>query len=86
MFTMFDQDMSFDPHIKQVSMTAFFHLPNIVKIRKISPTHLLPLDLITVILYYQDVLVSLWKVSSWNKMLQQNCWKGTEGEIILLLS
>ena len=32
---MFDQDMSFDPHVKQVSRTAFFHLRNIVKIRSI---------------------------------------------------
>ena len=32
---MFDQDMSFDPHIKQVSRTGFFHLRNIVKIRNI---------------------------------------------------
>ena len=29
---LFDQDMSFDAHIKQVSRTAFFHLRNIVKI------------------------------------------------------
>ena len=32
---MFDQDMSFDQHIKQVSRTAFFHLHNIKNIRNI---------------------------------------------------
>ncbi|XP_075329020.1 uncharacterized protein LOC142388045 [Odontesthes bonariensis] len=31
----FDQNLSFDSHIKQVSRTAFFHLHNIVKIRNI---------------------------------------------------
>uniref|UniRef100_A0A8D3CNL5 Reverse transcriptase domain-containing protein n=1 Tax=Scophthalmus maximus TaxID=52904 RepID=A0A8D3CNL5_SCOMX len=31
----FDQDMSFDSHIKQVSRTAFFHLRNIKNIRNI---------------------------------------------------
>ena len=31
----FDQDMSFNLHIKQVCRTAFFHLRNIVKIRNI---------------------------------------------------
>ncbi|XP_075334697.1 uncharacterized protein LOC142396039 [Odontesthes bonariensis] len=31
----FDQNLSFDSHIKQVSRTAFFHLRNIVKIRNI---------------------------------------------------
>ncbi|RCU35148.1 hypothetical protein DVA81_17760 [Acinetobacter baumannii] len=31
----FDQDMSFNAHIKQTSRTAFFHLRNIVKIRHI---------------------------------------------------
>ena len=29
----FDQDLSFDSHIKSVSRTAFFHLRNIAKIR-----------------------------------------------------
>ena len=32
---MFDQDMSFNSHIKQISRTAFFHLRNISKIRHI---------------------------------------------------
>ena len=31
----FDQDLSFNYHIKQTSMTAFFHLRNIAKIRHI---------------------------------------------------
>ncbi len=31
----FDQDMSFNSHIKQISRTAFFHLRNIAKIRNI---------------------------------------------------
>ncbi|XP_038581024.1 uncharacterized protein LOC119907367, partial [Micropterus salmoides] len=31
----FDQDMSFKSHIKQISRTAFFHLRNIAKIRNI---------------------------------------------------
>jgi len=31
----FDQDLGFDSHIKQVSKTSFFHLHNIVKIRNI---------------------------------------------------
>ena len=31
----FDQNVSFDAHIKQVSRTAFFHLRNIAKIRNI---------------------------------------------------
>ena len=31
----FDQDMSFNTHIKQTSRTAFFHLRNIIKIRHI---------------------------------------------------
>ena len=31
----FDQNLSFDAHIKQVSWTAFFHLRNIAKIRNI---------------------------------------------------
>ena len=31
----FDQDMSFNLHIKQICRTAFFHLRNIVKIRSI---------------------------------------------------
>ena len=31
----FDQDMSFNSHIKQISRTAFFHLRNISKIRHI---------------------------------------------------
>ncbi|XP_051799606.1 uncharacterized protein LOC127532288 [Acanthochromis polyacanthus] len=31
----FDQDMSFNSHIKQVCRTSFFHLRNIVKIRNI---------------------------------------------------
>jgi len=31
----FDQNLSFDAHIKQVSRTAFFHLRNIAKIRNI---------------------------------------------------
>ncbi len=31
----FDQDLSFDSHIKQTSRTAFFHLRNIAKIRPI---------------------------------------------------
>ena len=31
----FDNNLSFDAHIKQVSRIAFFHLRNIVKIRKI---------------------------------------------------
>ncbi|XP_068184064.1 uncharacterized protein [Antennarius striatus] len=31
----FDQDLSFNTHIKQVSRTAFFHLRNIAKIRHI---------------------------------------------------
>ena len=31
----FDQNWSFDSHIKQFSRTAFFHLRNIVKIRNI---------------------------------------------------
>ncbi|RCU38734.1 hypothetical protein DVA76_17340, partial [Acinetobacter baumannii] len=31
----FDQDMSFNAHIKQTSRTAFFHLRNIIKIRHI---------------------------------------------------
>jgi len=31
----FDQKLSFDSHIKQVSRTAFFHLRNIAKIRNI---------------------------------------------------
>ena len=29
----FDQDLSFDPHIKDISRSAFFHLRNIAKIR-----------------------------------------------------
>ena len=29
----FDQDMSFNSHIKHISRTAFFHLCNITKIR-----------------------------------------------------
>ena len=33
----FDQDMSFNSHIKQISKTAFFHLHNIAKIRHILP-------------------------------------------------
>ena len=33
----FDQDMSFSYHIKQISRTAFFHLRNIAKIRHILP-------------------------------------------------
>ena len=32
---MFDQDMSFNSHIKHISRTAFFHLRNISKIRRI---------------------------------------------------
>ena len=31
----FDQEMSFDSHIKLISRTAFFHLRNIMKIRNI---------------------------------------------------
>ena len=31
----FDQDLSFNSHIKQISRTAFFHLRNIAKIRHI---------------------------------------------------
>ncbi|WP_213056246.1 hypothetical protein, partial [Escherichia coli] len=31
----FDQDMFFNSHIKQISRTAFFHLRNISKIRNI---------------------------------------------------
>ena len=31
----FDQDLSFNSHIKQTSRTAFFHLRNITKIRRI---------------------------------------------------
>ncbi len=31
----FDQNLSFDSHIKQISRTAFFHLRNIAKIRSI---------------------------------------------------
>ena len=31
----FDQNLSFDAHIKKVSRTAFFHLRNIAKIRNI---------------------------------------------------
>ena len=31
----FDQDLSFNVHIKQISRTAFFHLRNIAKIRRI---------------------------------------------------
>ena len=31
----FDQDLSFNSHIKQISRTAFFHLRNIAKIRSI---------------------------------------------------
>ena len=33
----FDQDMSFNSHIKQISRTAFFHLRNIAKIRHMLP-------------------------------------------------
>ncbi|KAM7366739.1 hypothetical protein PAMP_014689 [Pampus punctatissimus] len=33
----FDQDLSFNDHIKQISRTAFFHLRNIAKIRRIIP-------------------------------------------------
>ena len=42
---------------------------------------LLPLNGIIVILYYWDVLVSLWKASSWSKMLQNECWQELEEEI-----
>ena len=32
-WAIFDQNLSFDTHIKQVSRTAFFHLRNIAKVR-----------------------------------------------------
>ena len=33
--TVFDPDLSFDLHLKQISRTAFFHLRNISKIRNV---------------------------------------------------
>ena len=53
----FDQDLSFNSHIKQTSRTAFFHLRNITKIRRIlSKTD--AEKLIHATPYYQVVLIS----------------------------
>ena len=89
---MFDQDMSFDPHIKQGQLSSTCAI--VWKLGTSCPRrmlrnwsmHLLPLDWITVILYYQDVTVILCKASSWYKMLQHESWQELEGEFILLLS
>ena len=67
-----------------------FHLHSIVMnmrnilSQKEKLVHLFPLDWISVTLYYQDVPVSLWKDSSWSKMLQHEFWQEL-GDIILLL-
>uniref|UniRef100_A0A3B5KG70 Reverse transcriptase domain-containing protein n=1 Tax=Takifugu rubripes TaxID=31033 RepID=A0A3B5KG70_TAKRU len=63
----FDQNLSFNSHIKLVSRSAFFHLRNITKIRKLLTRHdaeklihalLLP-GWTIVILYYQGVQTTL---------------------------
>ena len=62
----FDPDLSFNSHLKQISRTAFFHLRNISKIRNVLTQKdaeklvhaLLHPDMIFVIPYYQAPAVS----------------------------
>ncbi len=62
----FDQDLSFNSYIKQISRTAFFHLHNIAKIRHILSqkdaekiVHLLLPGWTIATHYYQAALISL---------------------------
>jgi len=80
----FDQDMSFNAHIKQICKTAFFHLRNISKVRNIlsqSDAEKLVHAFITSRLDYCNSLLSGCPKNSLKSLqLIQNAWEKANAE------